>query len=106
MRALDVNPFQPNLIASGASESEVFIWDLNNPSNVMSPGSKLHPLEDISGVAWNMQVQHILASTSPNGRSVVWDLRKNEPIIQVSDSNSRVSGMRVSNFEAVKSSMV
>ncbi|XP_019850594.1 PREDICTED: protein transport protein Sec31A-like [Amphimedon queenslandica] len=90
VRALDVNPFQSNLIASGASESEVFIWDLNNPSNPMSPGNKLHPLEDISGIAWNMQVQHILASTSPNGRSVVWDLRKNEPIIQVSDSNSRI----------------
>lgn len=36
------------------------------------------------------QVQHILASTSPSGRSVVWDLRKNEPIIQVTDSSSRV----------------
>ena len=36
------------------------------------------------------QVQHILASTSPGGRSVVWDLRKNEPIIQVADSSSRV----------------
>ena len=37
-----------------------------------------------------LQVQHILASTSPGGRSVVWDLRKNEPIIQVTDSSSRV----------------
>ena len=56
----------------------------------MSPGSKTHPLEDVSGVAWNCQVQHILASTSPGGRSVVWDLRKNEPIIQVADSSSRI----------------
>jgi protein transport protein SEC31 len=90
VRSLDVNPFQPNLIASGASESEVYIWDLNNTTTPMSPGSKPHPLEDISGLAWNRQVQHILASTSPGGRSIVWDLRKNEPIIQVSDSNSRV----------------
>ena len=36
------------------------------------------------------QVQHILASTSPSGRSVVWDLRKNEPIITVSDTTSMV----------------
>lgn len=35
-------------------------------------------------------MQHILASTSPSGRSVVWDLRKNEPIIQVADSSSRI----------------
>ena len=56
VRTLDVNPFQPNLLASGASESEIFIWDLTNPSTPMSPGNKLHPLEDISGVAWNRQV--------------------------------------------------
>lgn len=37
-----------------------------------------------------LQVQHILASTSPGGRFVVWDLRKNEPIIQVADSSSRI----------------
>ena len=36
------------------------------------------------------QVQHILASTLPGGRSVVWDLRKNEPIIQVADSTSHM----------------
>ena len=57
VRALDVNPFQPNLLASGASESEIFIWDLSNPVNPMSPGNKLHPLEDISCVAWNRQVR-------------------------------------------------
>ena len=57
VRAIDVNPFQNNLLASGASESEIFIWDLNNPGNPMSPGNKLHPLEDISCVAWNRQVR-------------------------------------------------
>jgi len=35
------------------------------------------------------KVQHILASTFST-RCVVWDLRKNEPIIKVSDSTSRV----------------
>lgn len=48
------------------------------------------PPEDVSCVAWNRQVQHILASTF-GSRCVVWDLRKNEPIIKVSDSMSRVS---------------
>ncbi|NWH56329.1 SC31A protein, partial [Geococcyx californianus] len=48
------------------------------------------PLEDISCIAWNRQVQHILASASPSGRATVWDLRKNEPIIKVSDHNNRM----------------
>lgn len=90
VKALDVNPFQGNLLASGASDSEIFIWDLNNPSSPMTPGAKSQPPDEISCVAWNRQVQHILASTSPGGRCVVWDLKKNEPIIKVTDNSSRI----------------
>lgn len=60
VRTLDVNPFQSNLLVSGAGESEIFIWDLNNLTTPMSPGNKIHPLEDISGVAWNRQVSDLL----------------------------------------------
>ncbi|XP_074129419.1 protein transport protein Sec31A isoform X7 [Sminthopsis crassicaudata] len=90
VRALDVNVFQPNLVASGANESEIYIWDLNNFATPMTPGAKTQPPEDISCIAWNRQVQHILASASPSGRATVWDLRKNEPIIKVSDHSNRM----------------
>uniref|UniRef100_A0A8D0C343 Protein transport protein Sec31A n=1 Tax=Salvator merianae TaxID=96440 RepID=A0A8D0C343_SALMN len=90
VRALDVNLFQTNLVASGANESEIYIWDLNNFATPMTPGAKTQPLEDISCIAWNRQVQHILASASPSGRATVWDLRKNEPIIKVSDHSNRM----------------
>ncbi|KAI5245690.1 Protein Transport Protein Sec31B [Manis pentadactyla] len=52
VRALNFNPLQGwcvpkslffmqgNLLASGASDSEIFIWDLNNLSIPMTPGSK------------------------------------------------------------------
>ncbi|XP_066519357.1 protein transport protein Sec31A isoform X2 [Hoplias malabaricus] len=96
VRALDYNNFQNNLLASGANDSEIYIWDLNNFSNPMTPGMKSQPVEDVCVVAWNKQVQHILASASPSGRAVVWDLRKNEPIIKISDHSNRMhcSGMR------------
>ncbi|XP_041086437.1 protein transport protein Sec31A-like isoform X10 [Polyodon spathula] len=90
VRALDVNSFQANLVVSGGNESEIYIWDLNNFDSPMTPGPKSQPLEDISCVAWNRQVQHILASASPSGRASVWDLRKNEPIIKVSDHSNRM----------------
>ncbi|XP_039701529.1 protein transport protein Sec31A isoform X14 [Pteropus medius] len=90
VRALDVNIFQTNLVASGANESEIYIWDLNNFTAPMTPGAKTQPPEDISCIAWNRQVQHILASASPSGRATVWDLRKNEPIIKVSDHSNRM----------------
>ncbi|XP_029788243.1 protein transport protein Sec31B isoform X3 [Suricata suricatta] len=91
VRALDFNPFQGNLLATGASDSEIFIWDLNNLNVPMTPGSKSQqPPEDIKALAWNWQVQHILASAYPSGKAVVWDLRKNEPIIKVSDHSNRM----------------
>uniref|UniRef100_A0A8C9SI83 Protein transport protein Sec31A n=1 Tax=Scleropages formosus TaxID=113540 RepID=A0A8C9SI83_SCLFO len=90
VRALDVNSYQTNLIASGGNESEIYIWDLNNFGSPMTPGPKTQPLEDISCVAWNGQVQHILASASPSGRASVWDLRKNDLIIKVSDHSNRM----------------
>lgn len=51
------------------------------------------PVEDISVVSWNRQVQHILASANPSGKAVVWDLRKNEPIIKISDHSNRVCAL-------------
>ncbi|XP_053524575.1 protein transport protein Sec31B isoform X2 [Artibeus jamaicensis] len=57
----------------------------------MTPGSKSQqPPEDIKALSWNRQVQHILSSAHPSGKAVVWDLRKNEPIIKVSDHSSRM----------------
>lgn len=38
VHALDFNNFQQNLFATGAGNSEIFIWDLNNTSTPMSPG--------------------------------------------------------------------
>ncbi|XP_037815567.1 protein transport protein Sec31A isoform X2 [Lucilia sericata] len=86
---LDFNPFQTNLLASCASESEIFIWDLNNTTTHMNPGTKTQPFEDVKNVSWNRQVQHILASVF-SSRCVIWDLRKSEQIIKLSDTQSRV----------------
>ncbi|XP_072165070.1 protein transport protein Sec31A-like [Diadema setosum] len=106
VRALDINPFQANLLSSGASDSEIFIWDLNNSGTPMTPGAKSQPPDEISCVAWNRQVQHILASTCPGGRCVVWDLRKNEPIIKVTDHSSRIRCKAVAWHPEVATQMV
>nr|CAI5847224.1 unnamed protein product [Callosobruchus analis] len=89
VHSLDFNGFQQNLFASGAANSEIFIWDLNNIAAPMSPGAKCQPLEDVLSVLWNKQVQHILATTF-SSKCVIWDLRKNEPIIKLTDTVSRV----------------
>lgn len=47
VHALDFNNFQQNLFATGAGNSEIFIWDLNNTKTPMSPG--WYKLFQISG---------------------------------------------------------
>nr|XP_026696652.1 protein transport protein Sec31A isoform X3 [Ciona intestinalis] len=99
VRSLDFNNFQKNLFASGANDSEIYIWDLKNPSNPMTPGTKTQPTSAVGALAWNKQVQHILASTSSLTSGpccVVWDLRKNEPIIKVQDPSGRMQCSDVS----------
>ena len=87
--ALDFNPFQSNLIASGASDSELYIWDVNQLETPMTPWAKSQKLDDVRCVAWNRQEQHIMASTF-SSEFVVWDLRKNDPVVLVSDSTSHI----------------
>lgn len=40
--------FQNNLLASGGSDSEIYIWDLTNPTSPMTPGAKSQVIIDTS----------------------------------------------------------
>ena len=44
---------------------------------------------EITCLAWNRKVQHILASGSSAGNTVVWDLKKQKPVITFCDPNLR-----------------
>ncbi|KZV73883.1 hypothetical protein PENSPDRAFT_749733 [Peniophora sp. CONT] len=81
VRGLDFNPIQPNLLGSGAVGGEIFIWNMLDPSKPYSPGAKSNKLEDISALAWNNQVAHVLASASTSGYTVVWDLRHKREVV-------------------------
>ncbi|CAL4148355.1 unnamed protein product, partial [Meganyctiphanes norvegica] len=92
--ALDLNPFQKNLLACGSSDCEITIFDLNKQSEPMAPGAKPALNADVTCVLWNRMVQHILAS-SYAGRCVVWDLKKTASIMQISDSVSRMKARSI-----------
>ncbi|KAI9116702.1 hypothetical protein K1719_012360 [Acacia pycnantha] len=93
VRGLEFNTISPNLLASGAEDGEICIWDLANPSEPSHfppiRGSGSASQGEISFLSWNSKVQHILASTSLNGTTVVWDLRKQKPVISFADSVRR-----------------
>ncbi|KZT18925.1 hypothetical protein NEOLEDRAFT_1183832 [Neolentinus lepideus HHB14362 ss-1] len=75
VRGLDFNPIQTSLFSSGGVNGEIYIWDLKDPSKPYSPGTRSSKLNEITSLAWNNQVPHVLATSSSTGYTVVWDLR-------------------------------
>lgn len=49
--------------------------------------SVLFSLVQVTYLAWNCKVQHILASTSVKGTTIVWDLKRQKPVISFTDPN-------------------
>ena len=94
VRGLEFNGFSPNLLASGAEDGELCIWDLAKPTTPslyppLKGGAGQPDTGEVSFLAWNNKVQHILASSSLNGTTVVWDLKRQRPVISFTDPNSR-----------------
>ncbi|XP_067212068.1 protein transport protein Sec31A isoform X2 [Linepithema humile] len=90
VRAMDFNPFRDeNQLATGATESEIFIWDIN--TNTPTTLSKNQQSEDVQHIAWNKQVhlKDILASTFSQC-CVIWNVKEKKPIFKLTDANSRV----------------
>ncbi|KAK7080804.1 Protein transport protein Sec31A [Halocaridina rubra] len=83
------NSLQKNLIATGSSECEISVWDINKLDTPNSPGKRPTINADVSCVSFNKQVAHILGSTYA-GHCVMWDLRKQTSIISISDTVSRM----------------
>lgn len=73
-RHLSRSPFAP-LLPCG---------DLVTPLGVPPAAS---PLPQVTYLAWNCKVQHIVASTSVKGTTIVWDLKRQKPVISFTDPN-------------------
>ncbi|KAG2049877.1 WD40 repeat-like protein [Suillus hirtellus] len=88
VRGLDFNPIHTNLLASGVINGEVYIWDLNDLLKPYSPtpGTRSTKLDEITSVAWNQQVQYVLAGASSMGYTVVWDLRGKREVVALAYS--------------------
>lgn len=61
--------------------AQIWVWDLNTPQKPYSPGTRSRNLADITSLAWNNQVSHILASSSTSGYTVVWDLKGRREVV-------------------------
>lgn len=70
--------------------------DVSNPS-LMSFGRK-NPHENsyVTSVAWNKEVNYILASAGANGLIALWDIKKNDCIFHFKDTPSSAGDRNVS----------
>ena len=89
---LQFNPHNESshLLASGGADAEVYVLSLDKPDQPTvfipaPPPNNTKHTSDITKVAWNTQVAHILASASTNGSTIVWDLRQKKAWCELRD---------------------
>ncbi|RKP02637.1 hypothetical protein CXG81DRAFT_24690 [Caulochytrium protostelioides] len=95
VKALDLHPLKPKLLATGSISSEVFIWDLTHPTHPFAPGAKSQKMDDVTTLAWNRPYPNILASGATNGAVVIWDLRHKGELLTLTHPEGRkpISGL-------------
>jgi len=81
-----------HLLASGGADANVLIHALDRPDTpkqpfvpAPDPSAAKHTAE-VTKVAWNTQVPHILASASMNGSTHIWDLRQKKSWCELRDA--------------------
>lgn len=76
IRALQFSPLNPTQLAAGGANGQVMIADITTPErpNVFAPCDDYKQNTEITAVAWNTQVAHIVASAAGDGSVTVWDL--------------------------------
>jgi protein transport protein SEC31 len=82
VKALAFCPLNPNKLASGSSDGQVTIIDLSShpPVPLILPASSV---VEVTQIAWNTQVEHIVAVAHADGLVAVWDLKQLKPWCQL-----------------------
>ena len=76
VKALQFSTLNPTQLATGGSDGKVLIANLERgPESVVAPCDDQSQKAQITAVAWNTQVGHVLASSAADGTVAVWDLK-------------------------------
>lgn len=76
IKALSFSSLNPALLAAGGANGQVMIADVSRPEapDVFAPCPDHKQNAEITSLAWNTQVAHIVASAAGDGTVAVWDL--------------------------------
>ncbi|KAI9820649.1 MAG: protein transport protein S31 [Pycnora praestabilis] len=75
IKALQFNPFKPELLATAGAKGELFVFDLNKMDNPIRLGNSAARADDFEALDWNKKVPHILVTGSSGGFVTVWDVK-------------------------------
>ena len=75
IKALQFNPFRPELLATAGAKGELFIADLNNIEKAFRIGNAVARADDFECLDWNKKVPHIVATGSSGGFVTIWDVK-------------------------------
>lgn len=77
VKALTFNALNPVQLATGGSDGKVIIFHLDQlpHGGPFTPSESNQQRSQITALAWNSQVAHILASAASDGTVAVWDLK-------------------------------
>lgn len=91
IKSLQFNPLRPQILATAGAKGELFIYDVNDPSNAFRLGTAA--AHDLECVAWNRKVSHILATGSNGGFVTVWDLKTKKSSLTLNNNRKPVSAI-------------
>ncbi|KAI1506318.1 hypothetical protein F5X99DRAFT_130673 [Biscogniauxia marginata] len=93
IKALQFNPLRPQILATAGAKGELFIYDVNDPSNAFRLGTAAARSDDLECVAWNTKVAHILATGGSGGFVTVWDLKTKKASLTLNNNRKPVSSL-------------
>jgi len=92
VKALQFSTLSLNMMATGGSDGQVLITNLDNPSHpvVTMPGTEPSKGAEVTKLAWNTQVAHIVAAAAGDGSVTIWDLNAKKPWCRVQAESSGI----------------
>lgn len=93
VKAVQFSPLIPTHLVTGGSDGKVLIIDLDHPNPVpFIPCAKnSQQRSQITSVAWNTQVPHIVASAASDGSVSIWDIKSRKVWCEIRAGDQAIS---------------
>ncbi|CDF36473.1 unnamed protein product [Chondrus crispus] len=98
VKSLSFNSFLPTRLATGGADGQVLVWDFNNvsagpiarPLAESQATSNITQKEEITAIAWNRKVEHVLGTATNSGLLKVWDSNQGKRVLSIRNPRGRL----------------